>query len=518
MDDQRRVTTQLKQFWTRLSLVAQVIYGGTTLGLLGLVVWVAYWAAKPEYRVLLSGLQTEDAAAIVQKLESDHVAYELASGGTTILVPADCVQKVRMNLAVSGLPQGAGKGFELFDDMSMGATPFVQNLNYVRAIQGELARTIMQLEPVAQARVHIVQPDPTPFVREEKPVTASVVVKTKPGAALGRSATAGIVALVAGSVKGLSPDHVTVLDTEGRVLSEKRDPRDGIVSSDQLGYQRDVEANLASKAEEILSRLLGPGRAVVRVTAEMSFRHIKESTEKFDPEGKVVTHESSVSSKTTSPGGTRGAAGAVSNIPPAQPNAPAPNASASQKLDETIESQYAVSKVNRQLEEQQGTIDRLTVAVMLIPPSTDASVTPEEALGITTDEAKELVKQAVGFKDGRDQIQVSVGKVAEAKEDAAAEGDPLQFQKWQNYASLVRASSLGIASLVGLVMLVLVLRRLAASESSQTDTAQAASVAKALPSELQDLGAVAETLKSWLNESPRDRELQPGRTATQQRS
>ena len=516
MDEQRRLTTQLKQFWTRQGVAAQVIYGGTVLGLLGLVVWVANWAARPDYRVLFSGLQPEDAGAIVQKLESDKVAYELASGGTTILVPVDRVQKVRMNLAVSGLPQGAGKGFELFDDMSMGATPFVQNLNYVRAIQGELARTIMQLEPVAQARVHIVQSDPTPFVREEKPVTASVVIKTKPGAVLSRSATSGIVALVAGSVKGLTPDHVTVIDAEGRVLSEKRDQRGGVVSSDQLGYQRDVEANLASKAQEILSRLLGPGRAVVRVTAEMSFRHVKESSEKFDPEGKVVTRESSVSSKTTSPGGSRGATGAVSNIPPAQPNAS--NASASQKQDETIESEYVVSKVNRQLEEQQGTIDRLTVAVMLVPPSTDASVPPEEALGITTDEAKELVKQAVGFKEGRDQIQVSVGKVPEPPDEATVDGELFAVQQWQNYASLVRASSLGIASLVGLVMVVLVLRRLPASAIGETDSASGTTATGNLPNELQDLGAVADTLKTWLNESSRDRQLPPGRTSTQQRS
>ena len=247
-----------------------------------------HWGSATNYAVLFSGLQQEDAAAITQKLDSDRIPFQLSAGGTTILVPSERVLKVRMNLALAGLPQGAGKGFELFDQMSIGATPFVQNLSYVRAIQGELARTIMQLEPVANARVHIVQPDPTPFVREEKPVTASVVIRTKSGQTLTRGATAGIVALVSGSVKGLTSDNVTVLDTEGRVLSDRRDSKSAIVSADQREYQREIEADLATKAQEILTRLLGPGQAVVRVTAEMSFRRVKEQSEKFDPDARVA--------------------------------------------------------------------------------------------------------------------------------------------------------------------------------------------------------------------------------------
>lgn len=473
--------------------------------MLAIVSGVGYWSSQTSYAVLFSKLQTEDAAAIVQKLGADRTTYKLSNDGSTILVPTDQVQSVRMNLAVAGLPQGAGKGYELFDTMSLGATPFVQNMNYIRAIQGELARTIMQLEPVAHARVHIVLPDPTPFVREEKPVTASVVIKTKPGASLGRAATAGIVALTAGSVKGLSPENVTVLDSDGQVLSEKKDARGGAVSNEQLAYQREVESHLVQNAQEILGRLLGPGRAVVRVTAEMSFRHLKETSEKFDPEGKVVVRESVMSSKMTAPTGPRGPAGAVSNIPPS-PAPPVTNTNTiPNKNDETVESEYAVSRVNRSQEEQQGVIDRLTVAVMLIPPK-GAGDTPEEALGITLEEVNSLVRQAVGFKDGRDQIQVSVGK-AHSEPAVEAAADETNFiasaPLGKDFVSVLRFASLGLAGLIAVAIAVRATRRRPA-KGAVPNAFPAYAGLPPLDSEdmehLSDLNAVAATIKAWLEE------------------
>lgn len=493
---------QLTQFWTNLKPVNKALYGGVAALLFAIVAGVGYWSSQTQYAVLFSKLPPEEAGAITQKLDADRVSYKLSSDGTSILVPTEKVQNVRMNLAVAGLPQGAGKGYELFDTMSMGATPFVQNMNYVRAIQGELARTIMQLEPVASARVHIVQPEPTPFVREEKPVTASVVIKTKPGATLSRAATNGIVALTASSVKGLSIENVTVLDSDGRVLSEKRDSRSNMASSDQLNYQREVEAHLADNAQEILTRLLGPGRAIVRVTAEMSFRHLKETSEKFDPEGKVILREAVMSSKTNSIPGPKGPTGAVSNIP-APPAPPAGSAVVvPNKNDETIESEYAVSKVNRSQEEQQGMIDRLTVAVMLIPQR-GAGNSPEESLGITPEEARELVKQSVGFKDGRDQIQVSIGKTpGEAAADAAAAANDVPIAALpggKNFISILQGSSLGIAGIIAAIMVVRSLRRKPAALPATVPPAFASASSNGLE-ELSDLHAVAATIKAWLEE------------------
>ena len=496
---------QLRQFWKNLSPAAKTAYGVAGFLLVGAVAGVGYWTSQTQYAVLFTKLPPEDAAEVVQKLDADRVSYRLNSDGTTILVPTDKAPNVKMNLLVAGLPRGAGKGYELFDSMSMGATPFVQNMNFVRAIQGELQRTIMTLEPVASARVHIVQPDPTPFIREEKPVTASVVIKTKPGATLSRAATDGIVKLTAGSVKGLSAENVTVLDSDGRVLSDKKDPRGSTTSNDQLAYQREVESHLVDNAQEILARLLGPGRAVVRVTAEMSFRHIRETSEKYDPDGKVVQHEQVMSSKMTAAAAARAPVGAVANIPPTVPPSPAAAAAGPNKNDETIETDYLVSRLNQEKVEQQGVIDRLTVAVILVPQKVEGD-DPADALGITPDDARELVKQAVGFKEGRDQIQVSIGKPpseAAAPAEAAAPDDnavaALPFGK--DFASVVRGSALGLAGLLALAIVVKLLRKKPKkSPSPGASPAYASSDSRPLPDELADLHAVAATIKAWLEE------------------
>lgn len=490
---------QMQQLWGRQSVMGRVILGGTAALLTLVVLGVGIWANQTNYAVLYSGLPTEEAAAITQKLDADRINYKLSTDGGTILVPTDRVQKTRMTLAVAGLTKGSEKGFEIFDTMSVGATPFVQNMNYGRAIQGELAKTIMTLEPVAHARVHIVQPDPSPFVREDKPVTASVVIKTHPGASLSRSATQGIVALVAGSVKGLATENVTVLDTEGRVLSERKQSKQGMASTEQLAHQLEVESHLAEKAQEILVRLLGPGRAVVRVTADMSFRHVKETSEKFDPDGKVVIRESVSSSKTTAAGGPRGPAGTASNIPPAAPPGAGAPPSGPSANEEVIESEYAISRVNHAQEEQLETINRLTVAVMLIPPIPVDETPLEESLGITPDEARLLVKQAVGFKDGRDQIQVSIGKPSESPAEVALDQQIITAQNWQNYGTVAKASSLGVAALSLLAIGLLSLRRKPTPAPSSPAPAFATGAGTG---DLSDLHAVAGTIKAWLEESP----------------
>lgn len=489
----QRFTLQWTQVWKRQSPLGRVAFSGAAAVFLIAAVWVGFWASVSNYAVLYSNLPTDEAAKIVQKLDADRIPYELANSGTAILVPADRVLKTKMILSVAGLTNGAGKGFELLNEMSMGATPFLQNATYVQATQGELARTIMQLEPIAEAKVHLVQPDPSPFIRDEKPVTASVIIKIKPGYSLSRKTSVGIVSFIASSIKGLTSDNITLIDSEGRVLSERRDSRSDLVSSDQREYQREVEADLAGKAQEILTRLLGPGQAVVRVTAEMSFRRVKEQSEKVDPEARAATRETTTSSKTTNPGGPRGAAGAASNVAGAQPAA-ANNGSL--KQDETTESEYAVSRTQRQSEENQGTIERLTVAVILMPTSDDPDADPEEALGMPAEEAEKLVKQAVGFKEQRDAIQVSVGKPAAPELAATADPAFIAAQKWQNYINLVKASALVIAALAGFVLVLMTFRKWPAAtvaEAPKMDANQ----------DLMDVTAVVSTLKTWLNESDR---------------
>lgn len=485
---------QIQQLWNRQSFLGRLVLGGATAVLVLIVAGVGFWSSQTSYAVLYSGLPMEEAAAITHKLDADRVTYKLSSDGTTILVPAEGVQKTRMNLAVAGLLKGNEKGFEIIDSLPMGATPFIQDVNYSRALQGELARTIMTLDSVAHARVHIVQPDSNPFVRDEKPVTASVVLKMRPGASLSRPAVHGMVALVAASVKGLTSDNVTILDTEGRMLSEKKRSTQGQASSDQLAHQLEVETHLAEKAQEVMNKVLGPDRAVVRVTLDMSFRHVKENSEKFDPDGKVVVHESVQSSKTTAAGGPRGPAGTASNLPPGVPVGPpvtGPSAN-----EEVIDSQYLVSRNGRILEEQQETINRLTVAVMLIPPIPVDEMTLEESLGITPEKAESLVKQAVGFKEGRDKIEVGIGKPIESPAEKALDQQLLAVQNWQSYGTVAKASSLGIAALALLAIGVMSIR----SKTAPPATAGALASGSGAAGDLNDLHAIAGTIKAWLEE------------------
>lgn len=489
---------QIQQLWARQNLMGRVVLGGATAVLLLVVLGVGFWSTQTSYAVLYSGLTIEDAGAITRKLDQDRITYKLSSDGTSILVPTEAVFKTRMNLAVAGLLKGSEKGLEQLDSLPLGATPFQQNVAYERALQGELTRTIMTLEPVSHARVHIVHPDASPFIRDEKPVTASVVLKMKPGASLSRAATQGVVALVAASIKGLTTENVTVLDTEGRMLSEKKRSTQSQAATDQLSHQWEVETKLSEKAQEVLAQTLGaPGRAIVRVTADMRFRHLKETSEKFDPDGKVVSHESVSSSKTTAPGGPRGPVGTASNLPPGAPpvggGAAGPSAN-----EEIIESDYLVSRVNQSQEEQQETINRLTIAVMLIPPVPVDEEPLEESLGVSAETVEMLVKTAVGFKEGRDTIAVGIGKPTETPAEKALDQQIMTALTWQNYGTVAKASSLGIAALALLAIGVMSIR----SKNAPDPKTAGALASGGEAADLKDLQAVAGTIKAWLEESP----------------
>ncbi|MGH7226603.1 MAG: flagellar basal-body MS-ring/collar protein FliF, partial [Gemmataceae bacterium] len=368
---------------------------------------VGFYAFQTDYQILYSGLGAEDAGAVTAKLQAQSVPFRLSANGTTILVPAERVHQLRLDLAVEGMPS-KGKGFEIFDEMNVGMTPFLQHVNLDRALQAELARTIMQVEPVVHARVHLVRPEPTPFVREQKPATASVVLKLRPGSVLSRSAAQGIVALVSRGVEGLSPENVTLVDTTGRVLSESHGDTPAPVTT-QMEFRREMETYLSARAEDMLSQVLGPGRAVVRVTAEVNFQHQKTKKESYDPEQRVLVKETITNHKSvTAAPASRGAAGAVSNLPSKTAPAPATTQHQNNDNEENTESQWQATKIEQEMEEGRGNVERLTVAALL-----DLS-RPEGATGagLTLAEAEEIIKQAVGFKKGRDEIKVNDVKLA----------------------------------------------------------------------------------------------------------
>ena len=293
--------------WQALSARSKTTWSLCGLACLSLACLI-WWASQPEYRVLYAGLSVEEAGAITTKLRSKAIPFKLAAGGTTILVPTEHALQAHLDLTAEGVAGSTkiGKGLEFFDQPMIGATPFTQSVNFLRAQQAELAKTIMQIDSIAYARVHIVRPDSSPFVREQKATTASVMIKTRPGVTLNRNTIDGIAALVAGSIEGLNKENVKIADSTGRLLSKHQDgDLDGIGSI--VDQKREVEQYLAVEAERMLTAVLGPGRAIVVVRVDLDHKSIHERKEIINADGKVQKSEKTTLNKSNSTSATKGA-------------------------------------------------------------------------------------------------------------------------------------------------------------------------------------------------------------------
>jgi flagellar M-ring protein FliF len=267
-----------------LAVTLLVVIGGFTALLL--------WTNKTEYRVLFSNLGAGDAARITEKLQEKQIPFQLKEGGTAIMVPEGMVYQLRLDLASEGIPRGQNVGFEVFDDISFSTTEFVQKLKYQQALQGELARTIMQFDSVAQARVHIVTAGDSLFAEPEKPASASVVLRMQSGRTLDRREIQGIINLVACGVEGLKAENVTIVDMAGGLLSKGHDPLSaGDLSRAQFEYQRKIERSLENRIQTMLEPVVGADKVVARISAEVDFRQINISEEKFDPDNAVIRSE-----------------------------------------------------------------------------------------------------------------------------------------------------------------------------------------------------------------------------------
>jgi polyferredoxin/type III secretory pathway lipoprotein EscJ len=231
-----------------------------------------YWNSKPEYQILFSNLSQEDAGEMVNKLKEKKIPFQLSANGGSILVARDQVYDTRLSLAAEGLPKGGGVGFEVFDRTNLGATDFVQKLNYQRALQGELSRTIRQIKEIEQARVHIVTPKESLFIEEQKKPSASVLLKTRSGMKLEPSQVEGIVHLVASAVEGLDSGNITVVDTSGKILFKRNDSTlIGQMTTNQLEYQRNIEEGLKKKVQGMLEEVLGLNKAIALAASNVSF-------------------------------------------------------------------------------------------------------------------------------------------------------------------------------------------------------------------------------------------------------
>src|SRR5258706_520884 len=284
-----QLALQLAAIWKHLGLNQRItILMGAAVVLVGLIS-LGFWSSRGDYALLYGKLDDAEAAKVISALDEAKVPYRIGKSAGAIYVPVDKVHYMRMQLASRGIPRGEGVGFEIFDKANFGISDFVQRANYLRAVQGELARTISQLDEVESARVMIVMPENRLLTDSLRKPTASVFVRVKGNAQLPSSSVNSIRFLVANSVEGLQANNVSVVDNQGNVLSENQE-NDSVagLSGNQLSARRNFEQYLSTKAEGMLEKVLGPGEAVVRVSAEINWDTISRKEEKFDPDGQVA--------------------------------------------------------------------------------------------------------------------------------------------------------------------------------------------------------------------------------------
>jgi len=368
---------RIQNAWTGFSFSQKVVIGGIVVAVVASIVVFSLWLRKPSYAVLFSDLDISSAGEVSQELEKMGEKYKVTRGGTTILVPSERVAELRINLASSGAITSGTVGYEIFDHNDIGVTDFVQKLNLKRALEGELSRTISSLTSVEKARVHIVFPKESIFKENSRDATASIVVMMKRGYTLSQSQIRGITNLVAYSVQDLKPENVTVVDRNGNLLSSPAQDDALGLSSTQLDIKRKLESYLAGKAEEMLSRVLGPGKAIVRVNADLDFRNMEVTKESYDPNTVVRSEQTSEES----------------------------NNQEGSKSENTI-TNYDINKTVERIVGGGGGIKSLSVAVFV-----DGRYEDGEGKGkyvpLAGDELKELedvVKSAVGFDPSRKDV------------------------------------------------------------------------------------------------------------------
>ena len=363
-----KVGKQLQEIWKQLGVSQRVSVVLATAVLLVGLVGVAWWSSRADYSLLYGKLSDGEAARVIAALDDAKVPYQIGSGGSSVLVPTDKVHLMRMQLAGKGIPRsGDGVGFEIFDKPNFGISDFVQRANYIRALQGELARTIAQIDEVESARVMVVVPENRLLVDKDKHPTASVFVRLRNNSQLAPQAINSIRFLVANSVEGLRANFVSIVDNKGNVLSEnvENDSLVGLTAT-QLDARRNLEQYLAKKTEGMLEKVLGPGQAIVRVAADINFDTIQRTEEKFDPDGQVLKSQTKdETSEDSTTASNNEAVGVSANTPSpsnttAQANAPVTN-TRNKKSNGTME--YEISKSTSSVLQAAGGIKRLSAAV-----------------------------------------------------------------------------------------------------------------------------------------------------------
>ena len=491
------------------------------------------WSGAPDYKVLYTNVTDRDGGAIIAALQQQNVPYKFAEGGGAILVPGDKVPEVRLKLAAQGLPKGGGVGFELMDNQKFGTSQFTEQVNYQRALEGELVRSIESIGTVESARVHLALPKPSLFVRDQKKPSASVILTLQRGRSIDEGQVSAIVHMISSSVPELDAKSVTVVDQKGNLLSAANSGARGLDVS-QLKYAQEIEQNYVRRIEAILQPILGAGNVRAQVAADIDFAVVEHTDEKFrpnqDPAAKAV--RSQQSSESSQQGGSPpgGVPGALSNQPPANPTAPigttpaaapanaagnaanaaakaaaapaaaAPAGPSSARKDLTTN--YELDRTIRHVQQSAGGVKRLSVAVVVNDKEApDAAGKPAlRALSAAElEQVRNLVKEAMGFSQERgDSLNVVNSPFALEREAPAPE---LPF--WRERETIELGKSLGpylLFAVLALIAWLVLLRPMLRKQNALQQVAAAPALPPA-PAE-----AASQPLQSAAQEALRLRE------------
>lgn len=409
--DVTKIFEELVGSFVKLPLAQKIALPLVIAGSVGTIVFVAQWAGRPEYRNLYSNLEEADSAAVVEHLKEKKISYALRDDGKTIdVTPVSVVNDVKLELASAGLPSGKTKGFELFNEVSLGQTAFDELIKRQRALQGELERTIGTITAIRNVRVHITSPKESLFMKKDSMPTASVLIGLKPGADITPRQVKGIAHLVSGSVERLTPDNVTIIDTKGNMLNEKSDEEElGGADVKKLDYQRQLEAAYAKRIETMLAEVLGPGRAIARVTADMDFNRYEKEEHAYDPAGQVTRSERSVE-ESAGLSAEGGVPGVVSNLTNDQGVLTPPDSAKNSNIRKESLKNYELTSATSRMVGSVGKVNRLSVAVLVdgqyknLPPAVEGEVPGRQYSPLSAEMMRKidnLVRQSVGFDVNR---------------------------------------------------------------------------------------------------------------------
>ncbi|MBM2833232.1 MAG: fliF [Candidatus Brocadiaceae bacterium] len=476
--DLKNVMGQLGNVWNGISLSHKFIMIMMTMGFIGGIIGVTQWARKPDFALLYGDLGPKESGEIVDLLKEDNVPFQIRGSGSAIAVPSEKVYEMRLKLAGKGLPREES-GYELLDKVGFGTSDFVQRVNYRRAIQGELAKTIRHLDYVEWAQVHLALPEGSLFVEDEKSATASVILKLKSRSAgvLRPEQVASIVHLVSAGVEGLKPENVTITDTRGNLLSKKELPSSMIgASNDQLEMKKKIEDYFVAKAQDLLEKIVGAGKSVVRVSADLDFKHVDEKLVEFDPERRVPK----VQTVTTRVSG--GAPFSGGGVPGMQANLMSQSgiiqSVGSSENEETAQTQYELSKTERIIADHGASLKRMSVAVLVDGMYEDQKADDGKIQKVYTPRNKDdmvriaaLVKQAIGIDESSNRNDSFEIQNVQFYEPSFEQEDASLKKEQQKEFMLKMAKNVSLAITV-LVFLLFVMRSMKKLKKAKTTNEQ----------------------------------------------